>query len=75
MVWAFDFLPPLDPTTGKEVPASEIDAEFATAYTDGVSAGPIPFQCQIVPRSARHAQVLDREYQEAHVVYDQYEKE
>lgn len=75
MVWGLNFLPPIDPSTGVEVPASEIDVERATAYTDGVSSGPLPFNCRIVPRSAKHAEVLQQEYLEAHVVYDQYEKE
>lgn len=75
MVWAFDFLPPIDSSTGKAVPIALVDAEFETAYTDGVSAGPRPYQCRIIPRSSKHKDVLNREYEDAHVVYDQYDKE
>ena len=75
MVWGLSILPPIDPVTGIQVSLSEIDTDRATAYTNGVSSGPLPFKCQIEPRSAKHVEVLKREYEDAHVVYDQYEKE
>jgi hypothetical protein len=75
LVWAFDFLAPIDPKTNKEVPLSQIDSEVATAYTGGVSSGPKPYDCRVVPRSAKHVEVLNRECQGAFEIFDKYNNE
>ncbi|KAK6436231.1 hypothetical protein LTR95_007574 [Oleoguttula sp. CCFEE 5521] len=72
LVWGFNFLPPIDPKTGKAVPVSDIDSEISSAYTDGVSTAPKPFKCRIVPRSAKCVEIIQREYEQAHVVFNQY---
>lgn len=33
------------------------------AYTDGFNSLPLPFSCDITPRSERHAQVIKKEYE------------
>jgi hypothetical protein len=75
LVWGFDFLPPIDPASGKEVPRAQIDSEVATAYTDGVSTGPKPFRCRIIPRSAKHLEIIKRDFLDAQVVFDHYHTE
>ncbi len=72
LVWGFNFLPPIDPKTGKEVPISQIDSDVVTAYTDGVSTGPKPYKCRIMPRSAKHVEVINRDYEAASEIFDQY---
>lgn len=35
------------------------------AYSDGFNSTPLPFPCDIAPRSAAHAKVIEAEYEEA----------
>ena len=35
---------------------------YSFAYTDGFNSLPMPFQCDISPRSATHAKVIEKEY-------------
>ncbi|CAI4212811.1 unnamed protein product [Parascedosporium putredinis] len=47
----------------------DIDVDMLTpsvnsfAYTDGFNSLPLPFSCDITPRSERHAQVIKKEYE------------
>lgn len=72
-MWGFDFLPAIDPKTGRETPLSSIDTSVATAYTEGVSTGPRKYRCRIVPRSPQRVETFRREYEQATGVLDQYE--
>lgn len=38
---------------------------FSFAYSDGFNSIPLPFSCDISPRSVAHAKVIEREYEEA----------
>ncbi|KAE8347387.1 hypothetical protein BDV24DRAFT_173253 [Aspergillus arachidicola] len=75
LAWGFDILPPLDPVTGKEVPRDAIPVDVKSAYTDGVSSGPKDYKCRIVPRSAKHVEIMKRDLALAGPELDQYRKQ
>lgn len=54
-IWAFEFSPALD-AAGNPVPPN-IDA-----YSSGIAAPPLPFDCTIKPRSAQHLDVIKRTF-------------
>ncbi|GAB1318353.1 hypothetical protein MFIFM68171_08563 [Madurella fahalii] len=58
ILWAFDVKPALNEA------GEEVDVDIF-AYSDGFNSSPLPFPCSITPRSAEHARVIEREYQEA----------
>ncbi|KAF8649401.1 hypothetical protein AX16_005842 [Volvariella volvacea WC 439] len=58
-LWAFDFLPDVDPKTGKEIYPSVND------YASGITATPQPFKCRIKPRSAAKADMIQKEFAQA----------
>ncbi|KAK0649971.1 cytochrome P450 [Cercophora newfieldiana] len=58
ILWAYDVKPAVD-EKGKN-----IDVDIF-AYSDGFNSSPLPFPCSITPRSARHAEVVEREYRDA----------
>ncbi|KAI5119696.1 hypothetical protein M0805_003581 [Coniferiporia weirii] len=50
----FDILPPIDPSTGKErLPPIE--------YIVGFTSKPKSFECRIIPRTAKHATLIDQD--------------
>jgi len=55
-VWAFNFLPALDPATKK--PAFPSLWNYAT----GITATPLPFQCRIEPRSQQHVELIQMQF-------------
>ena len=75
LAWGFDFLPPLDPVTGKEVPRDDISVDVKSAFTDGVSSGPKDYKCRIVPRSLKHAEIMKKDWELAGPEMDQYRKQ
>lgn len=42
-----------------------LTCSLSFAYSDGFNSSPLPFPCSITPRSARHVEVVEREYREA----------
>ncbi|KAI0603032.1 cytochrome P450 [Biscogniauxia sp. FL1348] len=58
VLWAFDVGPAQD---GE---GRDIDVDIF-AFSDGFNSSPLPFPCSIVPRSAAHAEVVEREYRDA----------
>ncbi|KAI5121129.1 hypothetical protein M0805_002801 [Coniferiporia weirii] len=51
VLWAFDIRPCIDPVTGEEnLPE--------VAYDVGMVSVPKPFKCSIIPRSAKHAELI-----------------
>ncbi|KAI5119693.1 hypothetical protein M0805_003579 [Coniferiporia weirii] len=50
----FDVLPPFDPNTGKETLPS-------VGYITGFTSKPKPFDCRIIPRSTKHALLIEHE--------------
>ncbi|KAL2838516.1 cytochrome P450 [Aspergillus pseudodeflectus] len=75
LAWGFDFLPSVDPVTGKEIPRDQIPVEVESAYTDGVSSGPKDYKCRIVPRSTKRVEIMMEEFKNAQVELDQYRKQ
>lgn len=56
LLWAFDFLPILDPATGLGIPPK------LPEVTSGIMAFPNDMPCRIVPRSQRHIDVVQQEF-------------
>jgi len=69
LLWGFDFAPALDPVSGKEIEPDVWD------YAKGILTCPNPFKCRITPRSARHAELIEREAREAVSVFEPFEHE
>jgi cytochrome P450 len=66
LLWAFEFLPATDETTGKPIP---IDTE---AYTPGIAQFPMPFAVDIRCRSDRHKSQIIRELNDAMALLEQF---
>ncbi|KAJ7622347.1 cytochrome P450 [Roridomyces roridus] len=63
LIWAFEFRP-------------AVDAEVDTfAYSKGVVTTPLPFRCQITPRSAEKAEIIRRRFQEVREMFEKFEVE
>ncbi|KAK3903491.1 cytochrome P450 [Staphylotrichum tortipilum] len=58
ILWAFNVGP------GRNEKGEKIDVDIF-AFSDGFNSSPLPFECSILPRSDKHALVIEREYQEA----------
>jgi hypothetical protein len=56
LLWAFDFLPILDPVTGLEIPPK------LPEVTSGIVAFPSEMPCRIIPRSQWHVDVIHQEF-------------
>lgn len=54
ILWAYDILEPLDPTTGEIAPLDTMN------YKTGISMEPRPFSVRLIPRSAEHAASISR---------------
>lgn len=59
LLWGFDIRKGKDPKTGEEV---DVDI---FAYTNGLNMRPVPFKCEILPRSAEIKEAIVREGEEA----------
>ncbi|KAB5566218.1 cytochrome P450 [Coniochaeta sp. 2T2.1] len=55
ILWAFDIGP------AKSASGQDVDVDIF-AFTNGFNSVPLPFQSSIKPRSARHAEVIEREF-------------
>ncbi|KAF5367063.1 hypothetical protein D9758_003939 [Tetrapyrgos nigripes] len=66
-LWAFEFSPPTDPKTGSYLPVD------TWAYEKGVLPAPLPFPCEITPRSASKASMIDSEYLAATEAFSKFE--
>ncbi|PFH48833.1 hypothetical protein AMATHDRAFT_5417 [Amanita thiersii Skay4041] len=69
LIWGFNFLPAIDPITGKEIYPDFSD------FTEGILAAPLCTSLRIVPRSAQHKEVIDREFSAAGEILMNYERE
>ncbi|KAK4677605.1 hypothetical protein QC764_300240 [Podospora pseudoanserina] len=67
ILWGFDVKPANDEKTGKE-----IDVDIF-AFSDGFNSSPLPFPCEIRPRSSKHVEGIEREYREARSKLEMYE--
>ena len=63
LVWAYNI------TTE----ASVVDTDVETAYTPGFLTAPLKFPVQFVPRSPKHKDVIEREYEVASAFLAQFE--
>ncbi|KAI5926612.1 hypothetical protein F4810DRAFT_707700 [Camillea tinctor] len=71
VLWAFDV------GAARDGAGKEIDVDIF-AFSDGFNSSPLPFPCSIVPRSAAHAEIVERECRDALVqlrAYSALEKE
>jgi hypothetical protein len=57
LLWAFNIEPAVDDETGKTV---ELDLN---AYIDGLLNQPRPYRVKITPRSNKHAEVIQKDYE------------
>lgn len=67
LLWAFRYDRKTDPRTGKAIPVSR------DAFEPGHLTAPLPFQCDIRPRTAEIAETIRREYAEARGLLEKYE--
>jgi hypothetical protein len=67
LLWAFEILPGVDPTTGKPV---KLDPDH---YNEGLLHGPASFKCIFKPRSQAHADLISRELASARKFLAPYE--
>ncbi|KAI0884201.1 cytochrome P450 [Annulohypoxylon maeteangense] len=58
ILWAFEVGP------AKDASGKDIDVDIF-AFSDGFNSSPLPFPCSMIPRSAKHAKVIEHEFQEA----------
>ncbi|KAK8004148.1 ribosome biogenesis protein MAK21 [Apiospora arundinis] len=58
ILWAFHVTP------AKDEKGQDIDVDIF-AFTDGFNSSPLPFPCSITPRSALHAEIVEREARQA----------
>lgn len=75
LVWSFNMSPGIEPATGKQLELSDIDTSIETAWTNGFLTTPMKFPLQLTPRSAKHREVIRREYEIAQEVFKLYEGE
>ncbi|KAH7886506.1 cytochrome P450 [Phlebopus sp. FC_14] len=68
-IWAFEFLPALDPATGQEVPPNMED------YSHGITAARAETAIRIKPRSKKHVDLLTRQFAEAGRTLSRFEAE
>ncbi|KAL7624834.1 hypothetical protein AAE478_004048 [Parahypoxylon ruwenzoriense] len=58
ILWAFNVEP------AKDANGRDIDVDIF-AFSDGFNSSPLPFRCSIKPRSSKHVEIIEREYQDA----------
>ncbi|CAL1706604.1 unnamed protein product [Somion occarium] len=64
LLWAFEFNAAKDPNTGRPIP---VDPHHVT---DNLLLSPEPFQCNIVPRSNRKAEMIRNQFANAKATFD-----
>ncbi|KAF8599129.1 cytochrome P450 [Ceratobasidium sp. AG-I] len=67
LIWAFNYGPEIDSTTGKPIPVDIFN------YSKGVATCPNPFRCMITPRSKHHAEMVKQEFAAAEATFAPYE--
>jgi cytochrome P450 len=67
LLWAFRILPALD-EDGKEI---KLDIG---AYTDGLVTEPMPYRVRFVPRSERHVEVINKDFEDVREFLAQWEE-
>lgn len=88
LLWAFNFKPAKDLETGKEIPVSADNFTHVSLPNhyphvhfvlilcpQGLVTGPLPFKCDITPRSQAHIDLIRSEYAAARSVFQQFEQE
>ncbi|TFY65568.1 hypothetical protein EVG20_g5519 [Dentipellis fragilis] len=68
-LWAFDFKHAIDPASKKPIPAD------INGYMQGATLTPLPFVCDIQPRSVARAKIIERNFVDARSIYEPFEKE
>lgn len=69
LIWGFELLPAIAPDTGKEI-YPDLDN-----CTEGILVVPLSTSARIVPRSAHHKDVIDREFMASGDILSIYERE
>ncbi|KAA1473576.1 cytochrome P450 [Dentipellis sp. KUC8613] len=69
LLWAFNFKHAIDPASNKPIVAD------VNGYMQGQTLTPIPFACDIQPRSARHAEIIEQNFANARSIFEPFEKE
>ncbi|CAL1706578.1 unnamed protein product [Somion occarium] len=64
LLWAFEFNTAKDPNTGRPIP---VDPHHVT---DNLLLSPEPFQCNIVPRSDKKAEMIRNQFANAKATFD-----
>ncbi|THV01084.1 cytochrome P450 [Dendrothele bispora CBS 962.96] len=67
LLWAFEFSASTDPKTGESVPVDLFNYEKGSFYI------PVPFSCNIKPRSSARTQIIETEYAMARTVFEKFE--
>ncbi|KAF8600198.1 cytochrome P450 [Ceratobasidium sp. AG-I] len=67
LIWAFNFGPEIDSTTGKPIPVDLYN------YVTGIATCPEPFMCTITPRSKQHADIIRHEFAASEAAFAPYE--
>jgi hypothetical protein len=76
VLWAFDIEPTTNPVTGKPMPPDTTPFSINgknSAFHGGAVRVANPFRVVIRPRSPQHAAVIEKEYQEALPILEQYD--
>ncbi len=77
LMWTFDIRPlkngMLDGNNNKYHNPREYAGDMQTAYTDGFVFAPRPFRASFTVRSARHREIIEREYKQAREFLSKYE--
>ncbi|KAK7437469.1 hypothetical protein VKT23_018540 [Stygiomarasmius scandens] len=67
LLWAFDFSPAVDPSTGNTIPVDIFN------YEKGAFYAPAPFSCTIKSRSAAKALIIEEEFLNAQNIFRKFE--
>jgi len=68
LLWAFDFKKAEDPKSGTAIEVDIWD------YQKGILTCPNPFKCSITPRSPQHAEIIERDFGDATVTFQPFER-
>lgn len=75
IVWGFNITPMTDPATGKAQPpdttAFSVNGK-KSAFAGGAVRVAFPFKVKITPRSAKHAEVIKKEFGEVLPILNRY---
>ncbi|KAJ7579229.1 cytochrome P450 [Mycena floridula] len=67
IIWAFDIQAPRDPNTG--IPMVPDIADEERTFTEGFVSTPYPFGVEWRPRSAKHAELIRKAYEDTQAVW------